>query len=62
MSDTKPRPYGRAEKQRPNHHVMTVLRPDALDAVQRVMKTHKLSRSGAIHHLVRLGAGLSPLL
>jgi hypothetical protein len=40
---------------------MTVLHPDALQAVTAVMTKHQLSRSGAIHHLVRLGAGLPPL-
>jgi hypothetical protein len=42
--------------------VMTVLRDDSLAAVQVVMAQHRLSRSGAIHHLVRLGAGLRPLI
>jgi hypothetical protein len=41
---------------------MVVLRADALDAVRRVMREHNLSKSGAVHHLVRLGAGLDPLL
>jgi hypothetical protein len=58
---TKPRDYGRA-KERPSHHVMVCLHDDALDAVRRVMREHNLSKSGAVHHLVRLGAGLSSLL
>lgn len=58
---TRPQPYGRPARQQPSHHVMTVLRPDAWAAVQRVMAQHGLSRSGAIHHLVRLAAGLPPL-
>jgi hypothetical protein len=41
---------------------MTVLRPDALEAVLQIMREHNLSRSGAVHHLVRLGAGLPPLI
>jgi hypothetical protein len=58
----KPRPYGRRSIERPSHHLMVVLRADALDAVRRVMREHNLSKSGAVHHLVRLGAGLDPLL
>jgi hypothetical protein len=57
----KPRDYGRA-KERPSHHLMVCLHADALDAVRRVMREHNLSKSGAVHHLVRLGAGLSSLL
>jgi len=41
---------------------MTTLRPDAYQAVVAVMAQHNLSASGAVHHLVRLGAGLDPLL
>jgi hypothetical protein len=41
---------------------MTVLRMDADEAVRAVMREHNLSASGAVHHLVRLGAGLPPLL
>jgi len=55
------RPYGRRAPQ-PSHHLMTVLRPDALEAVLQVMRQHNLSRSGAVHHLVRIGAGLPPLI
>ena len=64
MSKPKPtpRPYGRRSIERPSHHLMVVLRADALDAVRRVMREHNLSKSGAVHHLVRLGAGLDPLL
>lgn len=40
---------------------MTCLAPDAAAAVAVLMVNHNLSRSGAIHHLVRLGAGLAPL-
>ena len=61
--EANPRAYGRpvAKAFRPTH-VMTVLRDDSLAAVQVVMRQHRLSRSGAIHHLVRLGAGLDPLI
>jgi hypothetical protein len=41
---------------------MTALRDDAMEAVSAVMLAHGLSRSGAVHHLVRLGAGLPPLI
>jgi hypothetical protein len=41
---------------------MTVLRMDADEAVRRVMREHNLSASGAVHHLVRIGAGLDPLI
>jgi len=58
----KPRPYGRRPAERPSHHLMVCLHADALDAVRRVMREHNLSKSGAVHHLVRLGAGLSSLL
>ena len=58
----KPRPYGRRITHRPSHHLMVCLRADALDAVRQVMREHNLSKSGAVHHLVRLGAGLPPLL
>ena len=59
----KPKPYGRQPgRQRYGNHLMVCLRLDALEAVQAVMATHGLSKSGAIHHLVRLGAGLKPLI
>jgi hypothetical protein len=41
---------------------MTTLRPDAYQAVVEAMAQHNLSASGAVHHLVRLGAGLDPLI
>ena len=56
---TKPKAYGR--RRADSVHVNTVLRADAMQAVIAVMQTHNLTRSGAIHHLVRLGAGLPPL-
>lgn len=61
--EPRPRPYGRAQRQRQaGRYVMTLLRMDADEAVRRVMREHNLSASGAVHHLVRLGAGLPPLL
>jgi hypothetical protein len=58
----RPRPYGTGRGSRGSHYVMTSLRLDAHEAVQAVMRRHNLSASGAVHHLVRLGAGLSSLL
>ena len=59
----RPRPYGRQPaRQRPGTHLMVCLRLDAYEAVQVAMAAHGLSKSGAIHHLVRLGAGLKPLI
>jgi hypothetical protein len=56
------RPYGRAPRRPDNWKVQTVLPGDASAAVRQVMATHNLSASGAVHHLVRLGAGLDPLI
>jgi len=41
--------------------VVVTLRPDAAEVVQALVQSHGLSRSGAAHHLIRLGAGLPPL-
>jgi hypothetical protein len=60
--EPRPKPYGRAPRRQAGRYVMTVLRMDADEAVRAVMKQHNLSASGAVHHLVRLGAGLPPLL
>ena len=56
------RPYGRAPRRPDNWKVQTVLPGDAGAAVRQVMREHNLSASGAVHHLVRLGAGLDPLI
>ncbi len=56
------RPYGRPAKKRPSTHLMVCLHQDALEAVIAAMAAHGLTKSGAIHHLVRLGAGLKPLI
>jgi len=58
----RPQPYGRRPRRPPGHYVMTVLQLDAHQAVMNVMATYNLSASGAVHHLVRLGAGLDPLI
>jgi len=56
-----PRPYGRPQRSGGSLVVMVSLRSDAAAAVLALVKRHGLSRSGAVHHLVRLGAGLDPL-
>ena len=66
MTDQTPnpepaRPYGRGGKPRPLV-VHTHLAADAAAAVRQVMARHHLSASGAVHHLVRVGAGLDSLL
>lgn len=56
------RVYGRAQKRAEKTlTVMVTLRSDAATAVLRLAKKHRLSRAGAAHHLIRLGAGLKPL-
>ena len=59
----RPIPYGRRrpEPAQPGMTVMVALAADAAAAVQQLVAQHGLSRSGACHHLVRLGAGLAPL-
>ena len=59
---TGPRPYRQPRPRAERHYVMTVLRPDAWEAVRKLMQSQNLSASGAVHHLVRLGAGLPSLL
>jgi len=59
MSDPTPKPRRYAA---PSRACMTRLDRDAWAAVERAMAELNLSQSGAIHHLVRLGAGLPPLL
>ena len=65
MTRANPRPpfrrYGNEPPTEENYYVTAMLRPDAAAAVFAVMREHGLSKSGAVHHLVRLGAGLSPL-
>lgn len=56
-------PYRRRQPRGPgNQSVMTNLAQDALIAVRRVSQRYGISISGAVHHLVRLGAGLPPLI
>ena len=55
-------PYGRRRARAEQCLVvMVTLAPDAAAAVRQMVKHHGISRSGAVHHLVRLGAGLPPL-
>jgi hypothetical protein len=56
------RVYGKAQKRaEATVTVMVTLRSDSAAAVLRLAKKHHLSRAGAAHHLIRLGAGLKPL-
>lgn len=41
--------------------VMVSLAPDAAGVVMHLVKKHNITKSGAAHHLLRLGAGLAPL-
>jgi len=65
MTRSNPRepfnPYGSEPARERPLYITVMLRPDAAAAVREVMKQHSLSKSGAVHHLVRLGAGLPPL-
>lgn len=54
--------YGRRQEPAKGSIVVVVtLRKDAAAAVLDLVIRHGLSRSGAAHHLIRLGAGLKPL-
>jgi len=56
------RVYGRAQtRAETTLTVMVTLRSDSAAAVLKLAKKHRLSRAGAAHHLIRLGAGLKPL-
>ena len=58
----RPRPYGRPQPRTGGRiTVETSLRADAYKAVQAVMERHNITASGAVHHMVRLAAGLDPL-
>lgn len=57
-----PKPYGRRRARADAAlTVMVSLAPDAAGVVLHLCKKHGISRSGAVHHLLRLGAGLAPL-
>lgn len=57
----RPRLYGRS-RQSGSVRVFSVLRPDTLAAVDRVAAELNLTRSGAIHHLLRRALRLKSLL
>jgi hypothetical protein len=54
-------PYGLRKARPAGWRVTTVLPADAAAAVREIKQLHGLTNSGAVHHLVRLGAGLTPL-
>ncbi|MFM9089448.1 MAG: hypothetical protein ACKOPT_15195 [Cyanobium sp.] len=58
------RAYGRAQVRSPHgrHYLCVCVRSDVFQRVQELSQAHQLSLSGAAHHLLRLGAGLDPLL
>jgi hypothetical protein len=58
---TQGQPYGLRKARPPGWRVTTVLPADAAAAVREIKERHGLTDSGAVHHLVRLGAGLPPL-
>jgi hypothetical protein len=61
ISSPKSQPYGRNKARPPGWRVTTYLPADAAAAVREIVERHGLADSGAVHHLVRLGAGLPPL-
>lgn len=58
----RPMAYGRRRRRAEGAMVVMVsLAPDAAGVVMHLVNKHGISRSGACHHLLRLGAGLAPL-
>ena len=54
--------YGKGQKRAEGTVVvMVTLRQDSAAAVMDLVARHNISRGGAAHHLIRLGAGLKPL-
>jgi hypothetical protein len=54
--------YGKGQKRAKGTVVVMVsLRQDSAAAVLKLVDRHNISRGGAAHHLIRLGAGLKPL-
>lgn len=54
--------YGKGQKRAEGTVVvMVTLRQDSAAAVLKLVQRHNISRGGAAHHLIRLGAGLKPL-
>lgn len=58
------RPYARPQPRvRHGRHTLCVcVHSDVYRQVKQLAADHQLSLSGAAHHLLRLGAGLEPLL
>jgi hypothetical protein len=58
------RPYARPQprSQHGRHTLCVCVHSDVYRQVRQLAVTHQLSLSGAAHHLLRLGAGLEPLL
>ena len=58
------RPYARPQPRvRHGRHTLCVcVHSDVYRHVRQLAADHQLSLSGAAHHLLRLGAGLEPLL
>lgn len=62
MGSPSGKSYRQQRQESDRFYAMTCLRPDAWLAVTRVMDQYEISASGAVHHLVRIAAGLEPLL
>ena len=54
------RPQPRSQHGR--HYLCVCVHSDVYRQVRQLSAEHQLSLSGAAHHLLRLGAGLEPLL
>jgi len=58
----RPRGYGeRPTISQERHYLQVMVYSDCHRKLRDLMDRHNLSASGAAHHLMRLGAGLSPL-
>ncbi|PHX67917.1 MAG: hypothetical protein CK549_03460 [Cyanobium sp. Baikal-G2] len=57
---TYARPQPRSQHGR--HYLCVCVHSDVYRQVRQLSAEHQLSLSGAAHHLLRLGAGLEPLL
>ena len=58
----RPRGYGeRPTISQERYYLQVMVYDDCYRKLKALMEHHNLSASGAAHHLMRLGAGLSPL-
>ena len=58
----RPRAYGeRPTISQERYYLQVMVYDDCYRKLRALMEHHNLSASGAAHHLMRLGAGLSPL-